>query len=51
MGDDARMTRTMIEVAAEDGACPLHVFRPAEGAGPWPAVLVLMDGLGMRPAL
>jgi carboxymethylenebutenolidase len=33
-----------------DGICPAHVYRPA-GAGPWPAVLVFMDGLGIRPAV
>ena len=39
-----------INIATRDGRCPCHVYRPA-GAGPWPAVLVFMDGLGIRPAL
>ncbi len=39
-----------IDIATRDGICPCHVHRPA-GAGPWPAVLVFMDGLGIRPAL
>ena len=39
-----------ITIATKDGACPSHVFRPA-GTGPWPAVLVYMDGLGIRPAM
>lgn len=39
-----------IEIETRDGLCPSHVFRPA-GAGPWPAVLVFMDGLGVRPAM
>lgn len=39
-----------IDVATEDGVCPVHVFRPA-GTGPWPAVGFIMDGLGIRPAL
>jgi len=45
-------TRAMskIEIRTRDGLCPCYVYRPA-GAGPWPAVLVFMDGLGIRPAL
>lgn len=39
-----------IEIATADGTCPAYVFRPA-GSGPWPAVLVYMDGVGMRPAM
>jgi carboxymethylenebutenolidase len=39
-----------IEIETRDGLCPSHVYRPA-GAGPWPAVLVFMDGLGIRPAM
>ena len=39
-----------INIATRAGRCPCHVYRPA-GAGPWPAVLVFMDGLGIRPAL
>src|SRR5215471_13487310 len=42
----------MIKVAIEtnDGTCPSYVYKPS-GAGPWPAVLVFMDGLGIRPAM
>ena len=39
-----------MDIATRDGTCPCHVYRPA-GAGPCPAVLVFMDGLGIRPAL
>lgn len=39
-----------IEIKTRDGACPSHIYQPA-GAGPWPAVLVFMDGLGIRPAM
>jgi len=39
-----------IDIKIRDGLCPSHVYRPA-GAGPWPAVLVFMDGLGIRPAM
>ena len=45
-------TRTMskIEIRTRDGLCPSYVYRPA-GTGPWPAVLVFMDGAGIRPAM
>jgi carboxymethylenebutenolidase len=39
-----------IEIATRDGKCPSYVFRPS-GSGPWPAVLVFMDGIGIRPAM
>ncbi|HXX69272.1 MAG TPA: dienelactone hydrolase family protein [Polyangiaceae bacterium] len=39
-----------IEIKTKDGTCPAYVFRPT-GIGPWPAVLVFMDGLGIRPAM
>jgi len=39
-------------VTTADGRCPAHVFRPLRhGSGPWPAVLVLMDALAIRPAM
>jgi carboxymethylenebutenolidase len=39
-----------IEIKTADGACPSYVYRP-EAAGQWPAVIVFMDGLGIRPAM
>ena len=39
-----------IEIKTKDGTCPSYVYRPA-GSGPWPTVLVFMDGLGIRPAM
>jgi carboxymethylenebutenolidase len=39
-----------IEIKTKDGTCPSYVYRPA-GGGPWPAVLVFMDGVGIRPAM
>src|SRR6202789_490336 len=39
-----------IEIKTNDGTCPSYLYRPA-GSGPWPAVLVFMDGLGIRPAM
>jgi carboxymethylenebutenolidase len=41
---------TQFAIATKDGTCPAYAYRPA-GAGPWPAVLVFMDGLGIRPAV
>jgi carboxymethylenebutenolidase len=39
-----------IDIKTRDGNCRSFVYRPAEN-GPWPAVLVYMDGLGIRPAV
>ena len=39
-----------IDIGTRDGLCPSYVYRPT-GAGPWPAVLVFMDGLAIRPAM
>jgi carboxymethylenebutenolidase len=39
-----------IDIRTKDGTCPSYVYRPS-GSGPWPAVLVFMDGLGIRPAV
>jgi carboxymethylenebutenolidase len=41
---------TRIDVETQDGTCPSYVYRPS-GSGPWPAVLVFMDGVGIRPAM
>lgn len=39
-----------IEIKTRDGICPSYVYQPA-GKGPWPGVLVFMDGLAIRPAM
>jgi carboxymethylenebutenolidase len=39
-----------IDIQTRDGLCPGYVYRPP-GIGPWPAVLVFMDGLAIRPAM
>ena len=39
-----------IDIKTRDGVCPSYVYQPA-GEGPWPAVLVFMDGLAIRPAM
>jgi carboxymethylenebutenolidase len=43
---------TEIAIRTRDGSCRSFVFRPVgHGAGPWPGVLVYMDGIGIRPAM
>jgi carboxymethylenebutenolidase len=44
------MARTTVTIETRDGKCEASVFKPAAG-GPWPAVLMYMDGIGIRPAL
>lgn len=44
------MAHEQISIRTEDGECPTEIFTP-EGQGPWPAVIVYMDALGMRPVL
>jgi carboxymethylenebutenolidase len=39
-----------IEIKTLEGLCPSYVYKPG-GRGPWPGVLVFMDGLGIRPAM
>ena len=39
-----------LELKTDDGTSPCYVYRPS-GSGPWPAILVFMDGLGIRPAM
>ncbi len=39
-----------ITLKTRDGTCPSYVYRPAQGRA-WPAVLVFMDGLAIRPAM
>ena len=44
------MQEQKIEVATPDGRMPTFIAHP-DGEGPFPGVLVLMDGLGFREAL
>ena len=39
-----------IEISTRDGVCPAYIYKPP-GERPWPAVLVYMDGAGIRPAM
>ena len=44
------MPREQLVIHTADGECPTSVFTPA-GIGPWPATIIYMDGLGIRPVL
>ena len=45
------MPRASVTIKTRDGQAPASVFTPSTGQGPWPAVLVYMDGRGIRPAM
>ena len=45
------MPRIEVTIKTRDGICPASVFTPAGTAGPWPAAIFFMDGLGIRPAM
>jgi carboxymethylenebutenolidase len=44
----ARMTQ--FEIETPDGRCPAYLYTP-RASGAWPAVLMFMDGPGIRPAV
>src|SRR3954465_10253645 len=48
---DFSMPRNSVTIKTRDGQVPTSLFQPETGNGPWPAVLVYMDGRGIRPAL
>src|ERR1700760_376534 len=50
VGIGALMPHTMLEIETADGTCPTHAYYP-EGSGHWPAVVMFIDGIGMRRAL
>ena len=45
------MPRADVTIKTRDGHCPASIFTPANGNGPWPAVIFYMDGLGIRPVM
>ena len=47
----AEATRTATTIETRDGRCPASLFRPSAGSSPWPAVIMFMDGVGIRPAM
>lgn len=44
------MPHEQVSIRTTDGNCPAHLLTP-DGQGPWPAVIIYMDALGMRPAM
>lgn len=44
------MNPTVIDVSTERGTMPVHFYRPA-GEGPFPLVVMFMDGPGIRPTI
>ena len=44
------MPTESVSIPTRDGTCPARLFRP-DGTGPWPGVLLYMDGIGIRPAI
>lgn len=44
------MSHATLDIETADGRCPTDVYAP-DGDGPWPAVLVFHDGMGVRPAI
>lgn len=44
------MQQRQIDIATTDGAMDTYIACP-DGAGSWPVVILLMDGLGVRPVL
>ncbi|MGN6377062.1 MAG: dienelactone hydrolase family protein [Sphingomonas sp.] len=44
------MPHRQTSITTQDGSCPTHVFTPA-GEGPWPAAIVYMDALAIRPTM
>jgi carboxymethylenebutenolidase len=45
------MPRADVSIPTRDGNCPASIFTPADGAGPWPGVIFLMDAPGIRPVM
>jgi carboxymethylenebutenolidase len=45
------MAHERLTIRTDDGVCPCDLFTPAEGKGPWPAVIVYMDAGGIRPTI
>jgi carboxymethylenebutenolidase len=43
--------KVAVVISTADGECPTSVFTPASGTGPWPATILYIDGLGIRPTL
>jgi carboxymethylenebutenolidase len=45
--DEDPMVQRTVQITTEDGVCPASLSIP-DGSGPWPAVIMFLDGAGMR---
>jgi carboxymethylenebutenolidase len=45
------MSRRQVSIPTPDGAARAFVFTPDTGQGPWPAAILYMDALAIRPAM
>lgn len=45
------MAHETVQIRTGDGECPVHIFTPSSGEGPWPGAIFFMDGLAIRPTL
>ncbi|MFL5616390.1 MAG: dienelactone hydrolase family protein [Gemmatimonadaceae bacterium] len=45
------MPHNTVHIRTADGLCPTHTFTPSTAHNELPAVLLFMDGLGIRPAM
>lgn len=45
------MSRTDVQIRTPDGEARAFAFTPSQGRGPWPAVIMFMDALAIRPTL
>jgi carboxymethylenebutenolidase len=48
--EETRVGHEQVTIHTTDGECPTHVLTP-DGPGPWPAVIIYMDALAIRPTL
>ncbi len=48
--EEKRVGHEQVTIQTKDGACATHVLTP-DGSGPWPAVIIYMDALAIRPTL
>ena len=51
MTQEIDMAQEQIRIRTDDGECRAFVIKPDHSNGPWPAVIVYMDALGIRPAI
>lgn len=45
------MAHETVSIPTGEGDCPVHVFAPGGGDGPWPGAIVYMDAFAVRPTL